>query len=1070
MVKGYLNDANSSSLKRLHFKFAQPGAEYRSLPFWAWNDALQAEELKRQVQEMKAQGMGGFFMHSREGLETEYLGKDWMHCINETVREAERLGMHAWLYDEDRWPSGFAGGLVQAKSGDEARAKGLTLELIEPGQPLPADIASQALALFKAEINDHDLLKCQRLHRAQDVEAQEVLLVFRVEIAKRVDGFNNEAPPDNLNPASVRTFIDITYEAYKKEVGDYFGGTVRGIFTDEPSIHDRRCRFTEGRGWIPWTWALPAFFQRQRGYDLLDFLPFIYFNGEHSTAIRHDYWRTIAEMFSESYTKQLFDWCEQHGLAFTGHFLSEGNLGTGTRTCGAIMPNYRYQHVPGIDMLTERTTEVLTVKQCSSVANQYGRRFVLTETYGCTGWQFTFEGQKWIGDFQYVLGVNLRSQHLGLYSIKGCRKRDYPPVFNYNTSWWKYNHVVEDYFARLSAVLTEGRPLRDVLVLHPASTAWTMLGTNPYGFSARSADRDLPVVNQYGNQFKALLRELLGAHYDFDLGDETIMAEAGAVRGDRIMVNLADYRTVVIPAIQSMLRSTFELLLEFVAAGGSIVAVGPMPTMLEGRVTDELTKLYDHPNVTIVEDGAEMVQAFERVLPRKVSICNELSQEAAEFLYMFRALEDGYVLFVVNNDRDGAHRVTIKVGGIGSNVSMEQWCALTGQKQRVAVENGDGDVVFSAHFGPADSKLYVIRNEELVPNCEESDKAVKPAIMSGGADAQGEVVAELSQPSRVTRTMPNVLVLDTCSYRFGNEERWSVETDVWKAQRAIREALGMRAIYANGGEQRYRWIAEPHPNDKTPVQLKFQFYVSEVPKGDLALVLEGAEHYAIQLNSCKLSNRADGWFLDKTFDRVPLTGLKQGWNELIIGCHYKNEMELEDCYLIGDFAVDIHRSITAEPQSLELGDWCRQGYYHYCGSLVYTFDFNIENPSNDVAVSGGIESIAESGDTFVLELGAYSAVTVEVRVNGQSAGHIPWRAANSLDLTRLLRGGNNQIEIEVMGSPRNMLGPFHQAAGETPVTSWASFRKEGDDYTPEYNVHPYGLLSPVTIIKYPQRK
>ena len=108
-----------------------------------------------------------------------------------------------------------------------------------------------------------------------------------------------------------------------------------------------------------------------------------------------------------------------------------------------------YQHIPGIDMLRDQTIEYMTIKGCTSVAHQTGRKRALSETYGVSGWQFSFEGQKWIGDYQYIQGINLRCQHLTWYSMKGCRKRDYPPVFNYQTPWWKYNNTVEDYFARI---------------------------------------------------------------------------------------------------------------------------------------------------------------------------------------------------------------------------------------------------------------------------------------------------------------------------------------------------------------------------------------------------------------------------------------------------------------------------------------------------------------------------------------------------------------------------------------------------------------------------------------------
>src|SRR5690606_31221344 len=122
--------------------------------------------------------------------------------------------------------------------------------------------------------------------------------------------------------------------------------------------------------------------------------------------------------------------------------------------------------------------------------------------------------------------------------------RDYPPFFNYQTSWWTYMHIVEDYFARIGAVMTEGTPIRDVLVLHPASTAWMMLGTSPHGSPKRGLDRNIPEIDRYGYAFNDFLRLLLGQHYDFDLGDETIMAEAGAVRDSKLFIQEAGYRMV----------------------------------------------------------------------------------------------------------------------------------------------------------------------------------------------------------------------------------------------------------------------------------------------------------------------------------------------------------------------------------------------------------------------------------------------------------------------------------------------------------------------------------------------
>lgn len=1034
------------NLKNLKSEFFNPSTEFRSSPFWAWNGKLEKNELNWQIQDMRDRGMGGFFMHTREGLETEYLGKEFMEHIKESVETAKKLEMTAWLYDEDRWPSGMAGGRVSAL-GDVYRCKGLTLEVSHDDYN-PMD--ESVIALFYAKLNGMSLLQEEQLdhalsHRLHS-NKEEVHLIFRIEISEKSEWFNNEAPPDNLNPDTVKAFIESTYEVYKSTIGTEFGQTVKGIFTDEPSVNDRHTQFTPGRGWIPWTYGFNDVYESKRKYSILKYLPYIFFDGEHSSMIRHDYWRTVTELFSESYAKQLGEWCEDNGLAFTGHFLNEHILGVATRVSGAIMPNYRYQHIPGIDILKEQTDETITIKQCASVVNQYGRKRMLSETYGCTGWEFTFEGQKWVGDFQFVLGVNMVSQHLALYTIRGCRKRDYPPVFGYHTSWWKYNNIIEDYFARLSRVLTEGEVIRDVLILHPASTAWSMQGTNPDGFKIRSLDRDIPKINEYGSTFNKFLRYMLGSHYDFDLGDEIIMEETGRIKGQKFFVNLVGYHTVVIPSIKSMFKSTYYLLESFLKAGGQVVAVEPLPTMIEGRLADqEMQELFSHKNMRVVSEPFKVPEELNTFLPRKISIKNEIGEEAQELLYMLRKIDEDYILFVINNDRERSIKAKISLEGIedlklrkGMRYA-EEWDPLSGKTSVVELSD-QGSI--DADFGPADSKLYYIRNSANIE--------LQLQNMDNQQHHKKEFYAALGPTSHFTRDEPNSLILDRSQYRI-RDEAWSDQADVWKCQKEIRERLGMRAIYYNGIPQRYKWIYSPHEKNGTPVEFKFEFHVTSLPQTDVYLVLENAKDFNISLNTQSINNDIKGWYIDKSFDKVLLRGMREGTNELILSCNYENRMEVEDCYIIGDFGVDTKRSIVKEPHTLQFGDWGLQGYFHYSGSMTYHFD--------------EIMWASHAGHRAIIELGEYSAVTIEIRINGQTAGHVPWKAANKVDITQWLREGSNQIDIEVMGSPRNLFGPFHQSKGKTETTSWESFRTEGIEYTQNYITHPYGLFEQIKVYR-----
>ena len=96
------------------------GMTYRGVPFWSWNDTLEEDELRHQICEMKAAGLGGYFMHARTGLGTRYMGEHWMKCIAACLDEGKRQGMKSWLYDEDGFPSGMAGGLVPSRGADYA--------------------------------------------------------------------------------------------------------------------------------------------------------------------------------------------------------------------------------------------------------------------------------------------------------------------------------------------------------------------------------------------------------------------------------------------------------------------------------------------------------------------------------------------------------------------------------------------------------------------------------------------------------------------------------------------------------------------------------------------------------------------------------------------------------------------------------------------------------------------------------------------------------------------------------------------------------------------------------------
>ena len=818
----------------------------RAFPFWAWNARMEAEEITRQIHEMRDMGYGGFFIHSREGLETVYMSDEWLSLVRHAVCEAEKLGMYAWLYDEDRWPSGTAGGAVTA-GNSPYRLTGLTLEV--NGVP-----DSDTIALYAARISGDSIFEMRRTEGPRLCDG-ETLLVVRQEYSKGSEWFNGSAPPDNLDPKTIGRFIELTHEKYYGAAGDKFGGAIPGIFSDEPSLADRHAAFAPNRSWFPWTDGFDVYFKEVNGYDFWEYAPQLWFDGSASRKMRHDYWKCVTLRFTECFTKQIGEWCRAHNIRLTGHFLWEDRLGTAARTGGAIMPHYEYQDVPGIDLLRYNTEEYLTVKQCVSAARQLGKRNTIAEVYGAAGWELTLEDIRRIGDWLYVLGINRRVQHTCLYSLTGCRKRDYPPSFGYNNPRFKNIRAVEDYFARLGAVLEEGEYQSDILIIHPSTTAWSLLGASPYGNPDRKKERDLPKINRLGEELNDLIRTLAFAHFNSELGDELIMQRHARVEGDRLVIGKASYGTVIMLRLDNLLGSTAELLGELVANGGRVTAVEKLPELIDG------VSAPPPEGIGLVKDSEELLALLRENDRREIRISG-----ARSVLMMHRKFPDGDMVFAVNR---GGRTENISVI-YGIEAQAEEWDALTGEIFSLEAEHEGGGTRVELEIEPHGSRL----------------------IRFGESDAPPRSGARAVLPETLP-LMSGVTVLDRCRYRIGDED-FSAEMKVWEAQKELRERLRMRPIHENGGLQRYFWADKPHENDGTEVTFRFVFDA----EGDFAIAAEHPEYYRFVLNGREQRPEPCGYLLDRGIIKLRFGMGNKSGNELLLCCRYRNNYETENIYLV----------------------------------------------------------------------------------------------------------------------------------------------------------------------------
>jgi hypothetical protein len=1008
--------------------FKTQNVKYKSLPFWAWNDKLEIKFLKEQIEEFEKNGFGGFFIHSREGLETPYLSEKWLEAVQESVDMANKLGLETWLYDEDRWPSGSCGGSVQNSLGDIGRCKGITIEVVQHWQD--DKFPDYCIACYDALIIDSKIIKLRRLPMELQAlrESKYTLLIARLEISEGSDWFNGEAPPDNLSYETVQKFLELTHERYKLYLGNEFFKKIKGVFTDEPSLHDRHAKFNPNRGWIPWSYGMTEYFIKMRSYDLLDYLPYIYFGGEKATKVRHDYWRTISERFREVYSGSIGDWCRENNLAFTGHFLQEDRLGLSSRVSGSIMPHYKMQDIPGVDLLGEQCDEYLTMKQCSSVVNQYDKDFALSESFGCTGWELTFLNRKWLADWQFALGINRFSNHMALYTLKGCAKRDYPPSFNLNAPWWHENKQIEDYIQRVSSLLSLGKATTDLLVLHPRSTAWTMLGCSPYGNPVRSKERDIAKIDEYGYKFNGFLHYLSSQHYEYDLGDEELIAEDARISASNFFIANKPYKALILYHIENLLYETFNLLVDFLEAGGVVIVIGKLPIMLEGELCNKIESLKGYQNLFQIQSEEQIDVAMERVYPRRVSIKREDNTEETSVLHISKKNNKEEVIFLANNDREKIKKIKLRVKDSLSYKYIYELDSLTGNVY--LKNNKDMDNIV---FQPCESRIFLFSNNIYVTELDVSTLGKK------------KLIATLNEETTVSRDKGNVLTLDYCRYRT-SDTTYSNIMPVWQAQEQIRRKNAWRPIFRNGNIQRYRWV---NTNDKfIPISLSFDFY-SDFDLETCDLIVEDAENFSIKLNGKPVSNKPKGYFLDHHMHIVALEAINSGKNTIELKCHYKDSSQLEAVYLLGNFKVTSERVLVKDNGKLRLGDWTTQGYMHYPGAIRYHYYFDVK--------------LTDLSRKFFLDFPVYSGTTANIFVNNQKY-ICPWMTTRGryIDISSAIKE-TNHIEVEVISSLRNMLGPLHLANDKALITNDKSFTPLGRNASDTYNVYSYGLLEPIKI-------
>ena len=867
-------------------EFRNPSNKYRAKPFWSWNGKLDKDELLRQIHALKDMGFGGYFMHSRVGLATEYLSQEWFDLINACADEGERLGLESWLYDEDRWPSGSAGGMVTQKT--ENRMKFIRMNT---GDFCWSD---DVISAFSCDLDGINYYNAKKLDKGE--YSDKTIVWFDIFEHPKSAFYNGFTYLDTMKKEAVQDFIDITHKQYKEKCGDRLGKSIKGMFTDEPHRGHVMCK-TMGKGYCtPYTDKLFDEFEKSFGYRLEDNLLelFLRKNGEKVSPVKWNYMELTQRLFIDNYLVPIHNWCIENNMQLTGHMLHEDTLSAQAIMQGSLMRTYEHMDVPGVDVLFEHTDNYCIVKQLSSVARQLGKKWLLSELYGCTGWQMNFESHKAVGDWQALLGINLRCHHLSWYTMEGEAKRDYPASILHQSTWYKEYKYVEDYFSRIGVFMSQGNPVCDYLVINPIESMWCQIHAN-WSVWLRTASEDTIKIDK---AFEQLYRWLLSANIDFDYADEEMLSRLYKIDEGMLKVGNAKYKKVIVSGMTTIRKTTVEILKEFQQSGGEVIIIGDAPTYLDAVASSDII------------DGSKLEFTKEAVDSLRGD--NLVDTDSDDLFVQVRQDEDATYIMILNTNRKEAVESDIVIRADGY---FEKWNASDGTS--VAV-NKPTKVSLPA----GGEVLYVITQVENKPE----EEKVLPYI-------------ELDEPSGYTLDEKNVCVLDFAE-AVVNGETWQKD-EILKIDRKLRDKYNLEY---RGGEMLQPWYVALHtPENLADVKLKFTIN-SEI-QADVELVLEQIERFDITVNGKPIQNIPSGRWIDICFDKVPITIIK-GENTIELSTKFREDSNLEAIYLLGDFGVKPDdKTITNLPDKIGYGDL--KDYYlpFYTGKITYHFDMEVKEKS-----------------------------------------------------------------------------------------------------------------------------
>ena len=771
------------------------------------------------------------------------------------------------------------------------------------------------------------------------------------------------------------------------------------------------------------------------GYDLRARLPelFLFPAGRTVSQVKWHYMELLQHLFIENWAKPCLEWCRNHGMLLTGHVLHEDSLVAQAVPCGSVMRYYEHMDYPGVDLHCNNNRSYWVAKQLQSAARQLGKKWLLSELYGCTGWQFDFAGHKETGVWQALFGINLRCHHLSWVTMAGEAKRDYPASISFQSGWYREYKLVEDFFSRLHVILQQGEPVCTVLVINPVESVWAQI--HP-GWAQWLGAKE-PALRTLEQKYEDIFHWLSGAQIDFDYGDEDHLKRLGKIEmldGKPVLrVGMGSYRVILVGGMETMRSTTLKLLKAFHAVGGKLIFIDDAPRHLDALPSDEAARLAETA-MLIRHDRESVVASVKKSSRSPVTIRCETD---AIFCQIRHDADRVYITAINPSREKSVANVCFSFAGRGT---VQEWDCASGERFCHPSIIKHKMTEWTTEFPPLGTRVFVVSGQKL-----ESLRARPGFTAVKTVEARGPFAYCLDEP--------NLCVLDFASYRIGDGD-WRPQAEILQIDKTVRDALEMPP---RSGFMIQPWASEKlglhRAFEPAPLALRFEFDADAVPAEPVDLVMEMPERFEIRINGSRVAIPNDpAWLIDPCMKRIPVpTGaFCLGRNEIELTTGFVPDTDLEAIYMAGKFGVilrDNRPALGVLPEMLNPSDIAAQGLPFYSGTVAY----HIPLPAP-----------AEPDSMLQFETGKFGGAVARVRFEESGdAVSIAWPPYKAV---LACPPGARDLICEVILTRANTFGPLHLTPKEQNGIAPCSFRTEGANFSRAYQLWPSGLLQPPVLV------